>query len=424
MTHWWQTPALALGIGVLVLGTLKLAFLPLALAFEVRAARLARAPRRARVSIYGKRHPSVSVVVPAYNEGNVLENCVTSLMASTYPDFEVILVDDGSSDETFRFMQELAAGHPRVRAITKPNGGKGSALNAGIALSTGEILLLSDADGVFEPQAISRMVAAFTDDRVGAVCGDDRPVNLNRVQTKFLAVISHVGTGLVRRALHVLRCLPIVSGNIGAFRRDVLTEVGGLHEDTLGEDLELTWRIYRARYRVVFAPRAIVYAESPSTLRGLWRQRVRWGRGLLQTFARHRDLVGNPRYGMFGLSLPLLALNALVLPVVQIGVLVLMVVTFVQGPSQLDPELRLAWDLLLWLGIPISLLFLVVAIALNDAWGDLRYCWTLLLWPLYSILMSAVFLKSLDLELRKAPQRWNKLERTGVVSRRVTSSPS
>ncbi|PWD50362.1 glucosaminyltransferase [Serinibacter arcticus] len=404
------------GLGALVLGVLKLAFLPLALGFEVRARARARAPRRARTSIYGARRPPVSVVVPAYNEGNVLEGCVSSLMRSTYPDFEVILVDDGSTDDTYRQMQDLAARYPRVRAITKPNGGKGSALNAGIALATGEVLLLSDSDGVFEPAAIGRMVEAFVDDGVGAVCGDDRPVNLDRVQTRFLAVISHVGTGLVRRALDVLRCLPIVSGNIGAFRRDVLERTGGLHEDTLGEDLELTWRIYRAGYRVVFAPSAIVYAESPSTLRGLWRQRVRWGRGLLQTFARHRSMVGNPRHGTFGLSLPLLALNALVLPVAQIAVLLFVLASLAQGLDDLPPAAVAAWQVVLWLGVPVSLLFLLVAIALNGAWRDLRFAWTLTLWPLYSILMSAVFLKALDLEVRRAPQRWNKLERTGVVS--------
>ncbi|MEZ5090045.1 MAG: glycosyltransferase family 2 protein [Micropruina sp.] len=232
----------------------------------------------------------MSVIVPAYNEGVVLENACSVVAASDYPDVEVICVDDGSSDNTYDLMRQLAAELPGVTAMRQQNAGKGAALNRGIKASRGEVLLLVDADGVFARDTITEMVRGFDDDLIGAVCGDDRPVNLDRVQTRFLALIGHVGTGLMRRALHMLGALPVVSGNSGAFRRDVLDATGLLREDTIGEDLELTWRIYRAGYRVAFRPTALVYAESPSTFRGLWKQRVRWSRGLLpvdQAAPRH-----------------------------------------------------------------------------------------------------------------------------------------
>lgn len=419
MTPWLFWPLLILGTLILVLGALKLVYLPLAVAYEVSASRRRRhRPRHSETTIFGASAPFVSVVVPAFNEANVLENCVRSLARSNYPAFEIILVDDGSTDSTFARMQELAAEYPGVTALTKANGGKGSALNVGIKAAQGEVLLLSDADGVFGEDAIASMIEAFADPSIGAVCGDDRPVNLDRVQTRFLAVISHVGTGLVRRALHVLRCLPIVSGNIGAFRRDVLERSGLLAEDTLGEDLELTWRIYRAGFRVAFAPRAVVFAESPSTIRGLWRQRVRWGRGLLQTCGKHADMIGNPRFGIFGLSLIYLVATSIVVPIAQLLIVPLLILAVMLGDS--SAVASDAWQLVLWLGLPVAVLFLLVAVALNRAWGDLRFAWTLVLWPVYSSLMSVVFVRALSLELRKAPQRWNKLERTGVVSRTST----
>ncbi|MBP8918337.1 MAG: glycosyltransferase family 2 protein, partial [Micropruina sp.] len=226
------------GVMILVAAAMRLAQVPFALAHAVKYRALPKdAPPQAG-SIFAS-PPSVSVIVPAYNEGVVLENCLRSIVASDYPDVEVICVDDGSSDNTYDLMRQLAAELPGVTAMRQQNAGKGAALNRGIKASRGEVLLLVDADGVFARDTITEMVRGFDDDLIGAVCGDDRPVNLDRVQTRFLALISHVGTGLMRRALHMLGALPVVSGNSGAFRRDVLDATGLLREDTIGEDLEL-----------------------------------------------------------------------------------------------------------------------------------------------------------------------------------------
>ena len=407
--------AIALGFGVMILiaGAARLAQVPFALIHAIKYRPLPKdAPLQAG-SIFAT-PPSVSVIVPAYNEEVVLENCLRSIVASDYPGVEVICVDDGSKDGTFALMQQLAAELPRVTAIRQENAGKGAALNRGIKASHGDVLLLVDSDGVFAANTITEMVRGFDDEQIGAVCGDDRPVNIDRVQTRFLALISHVGTGLMRRALHLLGALPVVSGNSGAFRRDVLEITGPLREDTVGEDLELTWRIYRAGYRVAFRPTALVYAESPSTFNGLWKQRVRWSRGLLQSVKLHRDMIGNPRYGFFGIYLAINFVTQIVVPVVQVLSIVLLAALALLGRGQSLPTD--VWQWVLYVGLPVSVGLLVLAVFLNRALADLRHAWTLPLWPLYSAAMSLVMLKAITLELRGAENRWNKLERTGTVS--------
>ncbi|GAB3087845.1 glycosyltransferase [Isoptericola nanjingensis] len=403
---------LVLGLSLLVVGLVRLAFVPAALVFEARRRR--DDPGPAGCGPMFPEAPMVSVVVPAYEESVVIENCVRSVLRSEHPSLEIVCVDDGSSDDTFARMERLAAEHPQVRALRQDNAGKGAALNTGIAAARGDVLVLVDADGLFRPDTVTRLLRGFRDDRVGAVCGNDRPVNLDRVLTRLLSLISHVGTGLMRRALDVLGCLPIVSGNIGAFRRDVLDRVGALHTDTLGEDLELTWRVARAGYRVTFAPDALVYAESPSTLRGLWRQRVRWARGLLQVTSMHRSMVGNPRYGAFGVYLLYNTAAQVVAPFVQVlAMIALAVLVLVDGPSWVPSSW---WGWVLLLGLPLSLALLLLAVLLDRAPGDLRQLWTLPLWPVYSLMMTFVVLDAARLELGNAENRWNKLDRSGTVS--------
>lgn len=412
MTSVLAALVLVLGLSLLVVGLVRLAFVPAALVFEARRRR--DSPGLAGCGPLFDRAPLVTVVVPAFDEAVVIENCVRSVLRSEHPELEVVCVDDGSSDDTFARMERLAAEHTQVRAVRQENAGKGAALNTGIAAARGEILVLVDADGLFRPDTVTRLLRGFRDQRVGAVCGNDRPVNLDRVLTRLLALISHVGTGLMRRALDVLGCLPIVSGNVGAFRRDVLERVGPLRTDTLGEDLELTWRVHRAGFRVTFAPDALVYAESPSTVGGLWRQRVRWARGLLQVTAMHRDMVGNPRYGTFGPYLVFNTAAQVVAPFVQVlALVVLVVLVAVDGTTWLPADW---WGWVLLLGIPLSLALLVLAVLLDRAPGDLRQLWTLPLWPVYSLMMTFVLLDAARLELGNAENRWNKLDRSGTVS--------
>ena len=399
------------GAVLFVFGAVKLIFVPMALVFEVRD------HQRRRLRLHTD-SLLVSVVVPAYNEGRTLTACVRSILASDHSNVEVVVVDDGSTDDTSVIMAGLAAEDPRLTAIGQDNAGKGAALNAGISASRGSVLMFVDADGIFTPSTVCEMLRALEDPRVGAVCGDDRAVNLDRTLTRTLAVLSHIGTGLVRRALSLARCLPIVSGNIGAFPRHVIDRVGGFNETTVGEDLELTWRVAKAGYRVTFAPRALVYAEVPSRLPDLWRQRVRWCRGLLQTMRLHADAIGNPRYGAFGGYLVINTLTMLVMPILQLVALLLLPFAFMAQTSPVSPDVL---SVLGWLGLLVALLLVIYAIGLNGEWRDLRLLWTLLGWPLYSIMMSAVVVVALTREARRQPAPWNKMQRTGVVTRTAVS---
>lgn len=425
--------ALWSGFGLVVFGTAKLCAVPLAILYEIRHLRRLCTDRPLGRYDRANAKPLVSVVVPGYNEAPVLANCVHSILASDYEHLEVVIVDDGSTDDTGAIADRLAT-DARVTAIHQPNAGKGTALNRGIAQSRGEILMFVDADGIFAPNTVTEMLRAFTDPTVGAVCGDDRPANLDRVQTRLLALLSHAGTGLVRRALHQIGCLPIVSGNIGAYPREVLDLVGDFNTDTVGEDLELTWRVQRAGYRVAFAPRALVYAEAPSTIPTLWRQRVRWARGLLQTMRIHRRMIGNPAYGAFGVYLFVNTITMIVAPVLQLFLLVFLPLAALgwagfalpaaspqasSATPAFSPALRPLVDaaaVLGWFGLIVSLTVVVVATLLNRSARDLRHVWTLPLWPLYSAGMAAAMVAAIYQQARGRRARWNKMTRTGVVS--------
>lgn len=397
------------GLLILFFGAVKLLYVPLGFYFNWH--NRGRIPKHKSTIL--DRHPLVSVVVPSYNEAVVLGSCVESILASDYRNFEIILVDDGSDDDTALIMEQLAAGNEQVRFLTQANAGKGAALNRGIGQAAGEILVFVDADGLFAPDTLTQMLVAFDHPRIGAVCGDDRPVNLNRVQTQMLSILSHVGTGLVRRALSLAHCLPIVSGNVGAFRREAVEQAGGFHENSLGEDLELTWRLYREGFRVKFQPRALVYAESPSTIGGLWRQRVRWSRGLLQTLKLHYKMVGNLRYGAFGAFLVFNTITMVLIPILQLLVLAALPYLYATGHGPVNGG---TLAVLGWLGLFVSIGLTVISVGLNRSWKDLRFLWTVPLWPFYSVFVGLALASAVGKEVKRSPARWNKLVRTGVVS--------
>ena len=394
-----------------------LAYYPLALIAELR-------PRRAPV--FDTPSPLVSIVVPAYNEEKVIANCIKSIESSAYRNFEIILVDDGSTDSTLQVMRRYE-NPPQVQVISQPNSGKAAALNHGFQGAKGEILFFVDADGIFTRFTIQEMLNGFTSAKVGAVCGNDYPLNQNNPLTKLYCLQTHVGTGFVRRALAEINCLPIVSGNCGAFRRSVLAwpfiRLGKEGEPYLngfiGEDLELTWRVHRAGYRVNFAPRAIVRAEVPSTVKMLWKQRVRWARGLLQTVTLHRDMFFNRKYGMLGWYLPINFFNMVIIPILQLLIVFLVILLAAAGFSPIQLNIL---NIILWVGLSGALFTVIFSIALDRAWKDLKFFYVITLWVPYSLLMDIVTIWAIILELSGTEAKWNKFERTGVNSRRPIAS--
>jgi cellulose synthase/poly-beta-1,6-N-acetylglucosamine synthase-like glycosyltransferase/peptidoglycan/xylan/chitin deacetylase (PgdA/CDA1 family) len=302
----WTTFILAV---LLVVATaLFLTRLIVLLAFARRHARLVRRrPGR------GPFAPSVSIIVPAFDEAVGIEGTVRSLAASSYPDFEVIVVDDGSVDGTADVVERLAL--PGVTVIRQPNAGKPAALNRGLEAARHDVIVMVDADTVFEPETLGRLVEPLADSDVGAVSGNTKVGNRRRVLGRWQHIEYVMGFNLDRRLYDVLQCMPTVPGAAGAFRRRALDDIGGISGATLAEDTDTTLAIGRAGWRVVYAEEARAWTEAPSSIRQLWRQRFRWCYGTMQAAWKHRAALWRPgeeRIGRRGL--PYLVLFQIVLP--------------------------------------------------------------------------------------------------------------
>ena len=232
--------------------------------------------------------PLVTVLIPAYDEGKVIEGSVRSLLRGEYTNLEVLVVDDGSRDDTAEVVERVAATRPRVRCVRKANGGKASAANLGIRHARGEIIVAVDADTVVAPDAIRRMVAHFADPDVTAVCGNVEVGNVRSWLTAFQAIEYVTSQNFDRRAFAALNCVGVVPGALGAWRRDAVLAVGGYSGDTLVEDADLTLTVLRAGGTITYEPRAVGRTEAPESLGALWRQRVRWTYGTFQCLTKHR----------------------------------------------------------------------------------------------------------------------------------------
>lgn len=379
-------------------GLLLLAYYPLAFAYLWWERKVLR---RAADAGYA---PSVSVLVPAYNEATTIEASLRSMLASDYPDFEVIVINDGSTDATASVLERLPA-DARVRVLHKRNGGKASALNHGLEHARGEVVLFTDADTFFAPETISRGVAYLADPKVGAAGGDDTPLHPRGWLQRMLVVTSHIGTGFVRRALSMAGVLPIIPGNLGLIRTALLREIGGFRE-IWGEDLELTIRLHRHGARVVYAAGARVRAECPNNLRDLWRQRIRWVRSYVKVLALHRDLPFRPRFGAFAYYLPFNAACFIVFPLVQILVILLLPAAMLGGVA---PDGWLEWGA--YLGLGSLLAAAVTAILLDRSPRDLMFLPYLIALVPMSLFYNAVVLWSLWSELRAHREDWSKLGR-------------
>ena len=233
--------------------------------------------------------PTVSVIVPAYNEEVGIERAVRSLATNDYPELEVVVVDDGSTDRTAQIVESLELAN--VHLVRQDNGGKSAALNTGTRMSRGEILVMVDGDTVFENDTITHLVQPLADPEVAAVSGNTKVGNRSSMLGRWQHIEYVTGFNLDRRMYEVLQCTPTVPGAIGAFRRSILAEVGGVSGDTLAEDTDLTLAVGRTGKRVVYAPDARAWTEAPSTVSGLWRQRYRWSFGTMQAVWKHRGAI-------------------------------------------------------------------------------------------------------------------------------------
>lgn len=239
----------------------------------------------------GRALPFVSVLVPAHNEEAVIARSVLAMLRMDYPAFEVIVIDDGSTDGTLAALQPLL-GDERLRVVHKPgNEGKAMALNDALPLARGEILMGLDADAEPDPMMLRYIVPHFDSPRVAAVTGNPRVRNTGTFLARLQAVEFSSIISLLRRAQRVWGRIVTVSGVVAALRRSAVYDVGGYSPNMPTEDIELTWKLQKRHYDVRYEPRAVCWMTVPLSWRGLWRQRLRWARGLAQVLRKHADVM-------------------------------------------------------------------------------------------------------------------------------------
>ncbi|MFF3465599.1 glycosyltransferase [Streptomyces sp. NPDC001984] len=348
----------------------------------------------------------VSVLVPAYNEAKCIENTVRSLMASEHP-IEIIVVDDGSTDGTARIVEAMAL--PNVRVVRQMNAGKPAALNRGLANASHDLIVMMDGDTVFEPPTVRELVQPFGDPRVGAVAGNAKVGNRDSLIGAWQHIEYVMGFNLDRRMYDILRCMPTIPGAVGAFRRSALERVGGMSDDTLAEDTDITMALHRDGWRVVYAENARAWTEAPETVQQLWSQRYRWSYGTMQAIWKHRRaLVDKGPSGRFGrVGLPLVSLFMVVAPLLAPLIDVFLLYGVVFGPTQKT--------IVAWLGV-LAIQAICAAYAFRLDRERMTHLISLPLQQiLYRQLMYVVLLQSWITALTGGRLRWQKLRRTGVV---------
>jgi cellulose synthase/poly-beta-1,6-N-acetylglucosamine synthase-like glycosyltransferase/peptidoglycan/xylan/chitin deacetylase (PgdA/CDA1 family) len=260
----------------------------------------------------------VTVLIPAYNEENVIVQTVNSVLHSDLTEIRVIVVDDGSSDRTLELLESNFGKNGRVQIVHQANRGKAAALNNALSHAQTEFVVTIDADTEIEADAIRKLLRHFSDPKVGAVAGNVKVGNRSRWLTRWQALEYITSQNMEKRAFDLLNCITVVPGALGAWRREAIEAVGGITADTVAEDADLTIAIRRLGWRVTYDEEAIAWTEAPETPGQLIRQRFRWTFGTLQSFWKHSDTLFRPKYGTLGwVALPNIFVFQILLPLVS-----------------------------------------------------------------------------------------------------------
>ncbi|UDF05136.1 glycosyltransferase [Asticcacaulis sp. AND118] len=366
----------------------------------------------------------VSVIIPAYNEARVIEASVRRVLTSTGVELEVVVVDDGSKDETSTIVARAFAGDPRVTLITQANAGKATAVNTGIARAQGEIIIALDADTQFEPETIARLVRWFVRPEIGAVAGNAKVGNRFNFVTRWQGVEYVTAQNLERSALAVFGAMMVVPGAVGAWRRTALEAVGGYPHDTLAEDQDLTIAIQRQGWAVAYDQDAVAWTEAPESFAALIKQRYRWAFGTLQCLWKHRRILreGQPK-GLARIGLPQAWVFqigfSVISPLIDLALMVNIVATAwtisQHGLAQTDGTLG---RMLIYWAVFIVIDALCGGIAYLLEPRETRYpvFWLLSQRFVYRQIMYYVVLKALASAGRGLAVGWGKLERSGRVT--------
>jgi len=423
LLHFWYFNLSAVFLVLMVIATAR-ALVYLVLAFV----------RRPSDHFDPRYHPPVTVLVPAFNEENVIERCIRSILNSNYPDLRVIVIDDGSADHTAPLVLEKFGDDPRVTLLHQENQGKWMAENSALDRVETPIFVGVDADTMVNPDAISWLVQRFKDERVGAVAGFVEVGNRQNFLTACQELEYLVSQSFARRAFEVFNGILVVPGAIGAWRTEAVRKAGKYSGNTITEDADLTVAIHRAGYLVKFQDQARAKTEAPATVAAFLKQRLRWVLGMLQTSWKHRGAITEGRtVGYISImdAIWFSLLTSLLSPIVDILLLVIIVkVAFaaITGAASGLSEFPL---------IVIGTYFLLMGIDMVNTLAAFRFerkfdIKLLLLVPLlrfgYRQLMYISSLRAMGRAVSGRLPGWNKLSRTGTVreapakAQRVTKS--
>jgi cellulose synthase/poly-beta-1,6-N-acetylglucosamine synthase-like glycosyltransferase/peptidoglycan/xylan/chitin deacetylase (PgdA/CDA1 family)/spore germination protein YaaH len=357
--------------------------------------------------------PPISVLIAAFDEGKVIAATLRAVLASDHPGkLEVLVVDDGSRDNTADEVRALAEKDPRVRLVRQNNHGKAVALQRGLSLVQHDIVVFLDADTHLQKDTLRLLVRQMADEKVAAVSGHAKVGNLRSFIARCQALEYTCGFNLDRRAYDRWNCMTVVPGAISAIRASAIAHTGGLSLETLAEDTDLTLSLHRQNARIVYEPDAVAWTEAPETLRALARQRFRWAYGTLQCLCKHRDLVFNPRYGALGwFSLPSVWFFQIILVALTPMVDLFLLASLPFG----------AWGAVLPFVIVFLAMDVILAILACALEGEpIIRAWRILPMRLiYRPLLSYVIWKAILRAIKGAWVSWGKLERTASVPARA-----
>jgi len=366
----------------------------------------------------------VSVLIPAFNEERVIVDSVRRVLASEQVELEILVIDDGSSDATSAVVREAFADEPRVRLLTLENGGKAKALNRGLAMVRGDVIIALDADTRFQKDTVARLARWFADPEIGAVAGNAKVGNRFNLVTRWQSVEYVTAQNLERRALTQFDAITVVPGAVGAWRRSALDGVGGYPTDTLAEDQDLTIAIQRVGWRIGYDVEAVAWTEAPESFRALAKQRFRWSYGTLQCLWKHRSIFRTRKpLGLALVGLPQAWLFQIIFAVIS------PIIDFALVASTIETALRVqqhGWaqtqsDVLMMGAYWLAFTTIDIACGAVAYWLDPRegrYPAHLLVAQrfIYRQLMYWVVLKAVGAALRGPSVGWGKLERSGRVA--------
>ncbi|HMG05627.1 MAG TPA: glycosyltransferase [Chthoniobacterales bacterium] len=355
----------------------------------------------------------ISVIIAAFNEQKVIAETLRAVLTTDYEGrMEIIVVDDGSQDETAAEVETVAAGDPRVRLLRQENRGKARALQRGLAAMRTGIVVFLDADTHCQRDTLRRLVQPFADEGVGAVSGHAKVGNLRTFIAKCQALEYTCGFNLDRRAYTRWNCITVVPGAISAMRKSAIDDAGGLSLETLAEDTDLTLSLHKRGQRMVYVPGAIAWTEAPETVRTLARQRFRWAYGTLQCLWKHRDMIFNWKYRALGwFSLPSVWFFQIILVAITPMVDLFLLASLPFG----------AWRAVL----PFVIAFLSMDVILATLACILERESVLRAWRIlpmrliYRPMLSYVIWKAILRAVKGAFVSWGKLERTASVPMRA-----